>query len=295
MDANQKQKLNKIINLKWFLLSAIVCLYANCAFAAPQENLSDEFFAAAMQVESPEKYNGINADAINLVKTAGSSSTEQAMAAEQVGEETMLAGNNLLHNIKSVIQQSNDGLKDFGSSIGGNIGSFTGENPFITKLLVVFILVAISILIIVVLVLFAKKFVFKKKNLSPFDTDEDYDEEFDESNFDEDEEIEDIDGEEDFDEEPQIEEKQRVSHTRIPPKSQIEHTEVKSNIEKTPILQEEINSNIAEQSAPTQNSIPNSSQTQTVEMINRKTRTNRLEVPQDVKSAMKIFLKITAE
>lgn len=60
-------------------------------------------------------------------------------------------------------------------------------------------------------------------------------------------------------------------------------------------MQEEINSNIAEQSAPTQNSIPNSSQTQTVEMINRKTRTNRLEVPQDVKSAMKIFLKITAE
>lgn len=151
MAENLKQKQNKINLLKSIVYSAISWSYANCTFAIQkEENLSDEIFNAAMQVEaSADNYNGI-ANAVDS-QTAGN-------AAEQI--ETAASGNNILHNAVN-------GLQNVGSSLGDNMDAVTGSNPLVTKLLVVFVLVFISICIIVVLILLAKKFVFKK-TANPF-------------------------------------------------------------------------------------------------------------------------------
>ena len=100
---------------------------------------TDEFIQDALQVEVPEQ---------------AATTAEQNMAAEQVGEETINAGNNVLHTIK-------DSLQNFGDLIGENLEKITGGNPFITKILVALVLVVISVFVITILVLIAKKFVFK--------------------------------------------------------------------------------------------------------------------------------------
>lgn len=163
------------------------------AFAeTKEENLSDEFFNAAMQINVPsdETSSGLAVNAGNVA--------EQNMAAEQVGEETMNAGTNVLLSIKDWLEKTTDKLQDFGNSIGNQIGNHTDSNPVITKLLVALVLVAVSVVIIVVMVLIAKKFIFKKQNVRQFASDEEdeYDE-YDEYDEDDDEYEEYEDGEDD--------------------------------------------------------------------------------------------------
>lgn len=160
------------------------------AFAeTKEENLSDEFFNAAMQINVPsdETSSGLAVNAGNVA--------EQNMAAEQVGEETMNAGTNVLLSIKDWLEKTTDKLQDFGNSIGNQIGNHTGSNPVITKLLVALVLVAVSVVIIVVMVLIAKKFIFKKQNVRQFASDEE--DEYDEYDEDDDEYEEYEDGEDD--------------------------------------------------------------------------------------------------
>ena len=165
------------------------------AFAeTKEENLSDEFFNAAMQINVPsdETSSGLAVNAGNVA--------EQNMAAEQVGEETMNAGTNVLLSIKDWLEKTTDKLQDFGNSIGNQIGNHTGSNPVITKLLVALVLVAVSVVIIVVMVLIAKKFIFKKQNVRQFASDEE--DEYDEYDEDDDgyEEYEDGEDDQEYDE-----------------------------------------------------------------------------------------------
>jgi len=165
------------------------------AFAeTKEENLSDEFFNAAMQINVPndETSSGLAVNAGNVA--------EQNMAAEQVGEETMNAGTNVLLSIKDWLEKMTDKLQDFGNSIGNQIGNHTGSNPVITKLLVALVLVAVSVVIIVVMVLIAKKFIFKKQNVRQFASDEEDEYDEDDEDDDEYEEYEDDEDDQEYDE-----------------------------------------------------------------------------------------------
>lgn len=278
---NLKQKLNKIIkNLSY---SAISLFYANCTFAVPkEENLSDEIFNAAMQVESSgDKYNGIT----NVID-----SQSVGNAAEQI--ETATSGNNVLNNAVN-------GLQNVGSSLGDNMDAVTGGNPLITKLLVVFILVFISIFIIIVLILLARKFVFKK-TVNPFvatGCDEmPLDEEFDESKFEDDElPYADDDDDEYSEEELTVKpEPKRTSHTIIPPKSMIERDE-KPEVQQENIEQDDIAQVPKSKENLSSKQEQNLQDTVILSLDDEVTAYQRIEEPKDISSAIQIFLKITAE
>ncbi len=260
MEENLKQKLKK--HLRWFILNAIVWLKCSYVFAASkEENLSDEFFNAAMQVEA--KDSPLSVDATAQTQTAAGKATEQAMAAEQVGDEAMLSGNNVLDNIKEFLKHGAEKLQDVGNSIGHSLQNLTGGNPLITKLLVALILVVISIVIVVVLIVIAKKFIFKKKNMEEFEDEED--EEFDDSDF-EDEEIETIEDSQtpDNTQDDDFEEIEPISHTKIPPKSTIKDEQ------------------------PTQTQGPSSIPVKPQQI-------KHLASADSIQTAMKIFLKVTED
>lgn len=267
MAENLKQKLNKINLLKSIVYSAISWSYANCTFAVPQEeNLSDEIFDAAMQVEgAADKYNDIT----NVV---------DSQPVEQIGDEAISAGNNVLHNAVN-------GLQNVGSSIGDNMDAVTGGNPLFTKLLVVFVLVFISICIIVILILLARKFVFKKTT-NPFvsannmSTDED----FDESKFENDNDDELLD-------EEKTTETKRTSRTIIPPKSTIERDI--NTVEQESVESLEQEADFQTEQIPQQE--PDLKNTVNLAINNETGIYKRLTEPKDMASAMQVFLKLTAE
>ena len=282
MAENQKQKLNKINLLKNIVYSAIGCSYANCTFAvSKEENLSDEIFNAAMQVQSSsDDYNSIT----NVVDSQAASN-----AAEQI--DTTVAGNNVLHNAVN-------GLQNIGSSLCDNINTVTGNNPLVTKLLVVFILVFISICIIIVLILLAKKFVFKK-TVNPFvttkDNEMDLDEEFDESKFEDDELPYADDDDELMEEEQNTEPKQkRISHTMIPPKSMIEHDEETESKQKNIVQDGAVQETVALSKEELRQE-QDMTDTVILPLNDDTTAYQRITEPKDIASAMQVFLKVTAE
>lgn len=283
MVENLKQKLNKNKLLRNIVYSAIGWCYANCTFAVPkEENLSDEIFNAAMQVEtSKDNYN----DIANVVDSQAAGN-----AAEQI--DTAVSGNNILDNAVN-------GLQNVGSSIGDNMDVVTGGNLLVTKLLVVFVLVFVSICIIVVLILLAKKFVFKKTT-NPFvaatakDTkDMNLDEEFDESKFEDDELPYADDDDDEFLDEEKMPEIKRTSHTMIPPKSMIKHDEEpqetinQEKVEQKTVTQPQ-NELFTQQEADLKN-------TTILQMDNETDTYLRIAEPKDIASAMQVFLKVTAE
>ena len=287
MAENLKQKLNNIKELKWTILSAIVFLQTCCyAFATEKtENLSDEIFNAALQVEAADKYNGITTEAAKAVDTAvKGNAAEQAMAAEQVGEETISSGNHVIQSIKNLVHHSTDSLKDMGSSLDGSVGAATGNNAFLTKLIVVFILVAISIVIIVAIILIAKKFVFKKSNLTEFAADDDI--EFDESKF-EDDGFQQIEDDDDFEEIQDSKQQGNTSHTMIPPKSQIEQEPPVQQVQDEISQEYEEPAQVQQQTVQQQTQVPITPQHGNIAF--------KISEPQNIQEAMKIFLKITKE
>lgn len=175
----------------------IVLSQVQPVIANNDKNLTEQFFDAATQINVPGDSTELSVDAGNVA--------EQNMAAEQVGENTMNAGTNVLLTIKEWMEKTATNLQDFATNIGTQIEQHTGSNPLVTKLLVIFALVFVSIIVIVIMILIAKKFFFKPKNQNPFnnhateidsedsieeETEEyDEDDEFDESQFEDDEPI----------------------------------------------------------------------------------------------------------
>ncbi|MCR5261783.1 MAG: hypothetical protein K6C94_08095 [Candidatus Gastranaerophilales bacterium] len=151
MAENLKQKLNRICSKLKNILS-LFCISYFCGIKVFAEELgdipNDEFIQDALQVDVP-------ANAAN--------SAEQNMAAEQVGDEAINSGNNVLHTIKDGLHNALDSMQNLGYTIGEHLEKITGGNPFVTKILVALVLVVISVIVITVLILIAKKFVFKSK------------------------------------------------------------------------------------------------------------------------------------
>ncbi len=153
------------------LLFAVCFLFCNIKALAEtsEDNLTEEFFNAAMELDANTE------PAADAAKTqAASKAAEQSMAAEQVGENAMTSGNNVLHTVKDFLMNLVDKIQTAGSEISSKLGDVFGTNPVISKIILGVILALASVVVIVVFVLIAKKFVFKKKNLQAFDEEEEY-------------------------------------------------------------------------------------------------------------------------
>lgn len=172
-----KQKLNNYYNqIGCKIYLAVISLFS--ALPVFAENEENDFF---------DPLNNIPGDTVETPVNP----TEQQMAAEQVGNKAMDAGNNVLVSIKTFFENCSHKLQEYGHLLSGHLEKLTGGNPLVTKLIVCLILVLISVVVIVILVLIAKFFVFKKKKTNIFQSHEmaqGEDDEFDD--LEDDEEIE---------------------------------------------------------------------------------------------------------
>lgn len=155
----KKQKKNRksvVENLKLLQYSLIAKLQAvlfivligsSPIFATTkEENLSDEFFNAAMNLPTDET------TAVPVQVAESSANSAQS-------------GGSFMQPVIDVFNNLTDTLQNFGSSISIQIEKLIGHNPFLSKLLVVLILVFVCIIIIIFLAFLAKKIISKTNNL----------------------------------------------------------------------------------------------------------------------------------
>lgn len=155
----KKQKKNRksvVENLKLLQYSLIAKLQAvlfiiligsSPIFATTkEENLSDEFFNAAMNLPTDE-------------------STAVPVQVAESSANSAQSGGSFMQPVIDVFNNLTDTLQNFGSSISIQIEKLIGHNPFLSKLLVVLILVFVCIIIIIFLAFIAKKIISKTNNL----------------------------------------------------------------------------------------------------------------------------------
>ena len=146
--------------------TALFILFIGCnpIFAATkEENLSDEFFNAAMKLPTDE-------------------TTAAPVQAPDVATNSAASNSNFMQPVIDVFNKSVEGMQSFGTSLSSQIEKLIGHNPFLSKLLVALILVVVSIVVIVILALIAKKIISKNNNKNTVsntefsDEEEDYEE-----------------------------------------------------------------------------------------------------------------------
>ena len=205
-------------------------MIGNSAFSQiKEENLTDEFFNAAINLETAAE---------NTAETT--SATEQAtqqaaQIVENIAETAATRENavktNMADTLKETLHAVVDKIQHAGNLISEKISALTHGNPLITKLLVISVLVLVSIAVIIVLVLIAKKFVFKKQAIQQIAPEaEDNDDEFDTSKFDDD--IEPV-VQDDDDDEIEVTPVSQVEETQ-PQSIKNEPASIKSDTIKTP-------------------------------------------------------------
>lgn len=128
--------------------TAIFLLLIGCnpIFAATkEENLSDEFFNAAMNLPTDE-------------------TTAVSVQASDVATNAAANNSNFMQPVSDAFNKSVEAMQSFGTSLSSQIEKLIGHNPFLSKLLVALILVVVSIVVIVILALIAKKIISKNNN-----------------------------------------------------------------------------------------------------------------------------------
>lgn len=171
VDVNQKLSQYSLFE-KFQMTLLLFLIGCNPIFATTkEENLSDEFFNAAMNLPTDE-------------------TTAAPLQAPDVATNAAANNSNFMQPVIDAFNKSVEGMQTFGSSISSQIEKLIGHNPFLSKLLVVLILVVVSIIVIVILALIAKK-VMTNKNVVVDSVDgneedfEEYEEEVEQDSFDE--------------------------------------------------------------------------------------------------------------
>ncbi len=269
MEENLKIKQNKFQNLKWFVLSAV--LFINCTFIAAEENLSDEFFNAAMKVEASSQN-------INTVKNTHSVFTNLASPSEV---NTVVNKNDFLNHSYNI-------SKNF-------ILNLTGHNIFAAKILIVILLVLFISLLIAFFIFFAKKFVFKKNNNK--DANNLFNKPVNNVNTPKKTHKKNISKKI-----KQTKTKNKIEHAA----DNIDNDNINNNINdnisddyndtdinNTDIIENKIDTNYAE-NINVQSNIEVKPDTESIPSVLNLDSTLKIVEPKDIQSAMKIFLKITA-
>ena len=155
MAENLRKKNNK--KIATYLLLLLSLFVTNLCWAGPEEeNLTDDFFKAAMQVES-----------------VNDSQSEQTDAASQDNNNENKAENETVkkisENIKTFTDNSVEKIKTYSIQFNNFAEKTTKGNKLLAKLMIISVLTVISILLIfILLIIFKLLFGRKKSNKNPF-------------------------------------------------------------------------------------------------------------------------------